>query len=217
MVALTAIPLAPAYAMAAMGSSGGRVHAADLALMRAVVDGDGRSQRELLVRLLPHLRAVSRAMLGTSADAEDAAQTAALNVLERAASYRGEAKVERWARTVATTTCIDLLRRRSRLREVGADEGAESVEAVVDPRSRPGDALPRSVHSYLAELPEAQRQVVVLRHVLEYTVAEIAELLGLPFDTTKSRLLYGRRALRKAIRRDLQVGQLRAAGEGGPR
>ena len=64
------------------------------------------------------------------------------------------------------------------------------------------DELPRPVAAYLDELPEVQREVLVLRHVLDHTVAEIAELVDVPVDTVKSRLLYARRALRKLIRRD---------------
>jgi len=61
-------------------------------------------------------------------------------------------------------------------------------------------------------LPEAQRQALVLRHALGYGVAEVAELLGVPVDTAKSRLMFGLRALRKAIRRDQLVGAPGAIG-----
>ena len=67
------------------------------------------------------------------------------------------------------------------------------------------------MQDYLDELPDAQRQAVVMRHALGYSVAEVAEFLDVPLDTAKSRLLYGRRALRKLIRRDLQARELAGA------
>jgi RNA polymerase sigma factor (sigma-70 family) len=79
---------------------------------------------------------------------------------------------------------------------------------------RLGDGLPRHVAEYLDELPEVQRQVLVLRHVLDYSVAEIAEMVGAPIDTVKSRLLYARRALRKSIRRDRILPKQAQGGSG---
>ncbi len=200
------------------GREGAAAADADLALAKAAGRGEPAAQRELLLRVLPHLRAVSRALLGPSADAEDAAQNAALRVLERVTSFRGEARLESWAKRVATRVCLDALRKRRRLREVGEDEGRSSAElrsAGLDgapgsaSRSAASESLARPVHRYLDALPEAQRRAVVLRHVLDYSVAEIAELLEIPVDTAKSRLLYGRRALRKAIRRDQQADAAR--------
>jgi len=210
--ATAALPRWPAYAVAGMTRSVG-TNEADLALVQAVLRGEAKAQRELLIRLLPHLRAVSRAMMGAGADAEDAVQNAALKVLEKAKSYRGEAKLERWARTVTTRTCIDQMRRRRRLREVGDDQ----VDVSSRSHEPAWESLPRPMRAYLDELPVAQRQAVVMRHVLEYSVAEIAELLDLPLDTAKSRLLYGRRALRKLIRRDLAAGEVRVQAKGGAR
>lgn len=185
-----------------------RARSADLALTRRVAGGDPQAARELLVRLLPHLRSVCRAMLTGHADAEDATQSAALKVLERVNSYRGEAKLERWARTVATRVCIDLMRRTRRLREVGNTEHAHlpAASSGIDELGV-GDRLRR----YLEQVPQAQAQAVVMRHALGYTVPEMAALLELPIDTVKSRLLYGRRALRKLIRRDEATAELRAS------
>ena len=182
---------------------------ADLELAKAALAGERAAQRQLLTRALPNLRAVARAMMGANADAEDATQTAALRLLEKLESYRGDARFEAWSRRVATRVCIDLMRSRKRRKEVSVEH---SPEGSSDTGNNPSwESLPRPLQDYLNELPDAQRQAVVMRHALDYSVAEVAEFLDVPVDTAKSRLLYGRRALRKLIRRDLQTRELAGA------
>jgi RNA polymerase sigma-70 factor (ECF subfamily) len=181
-------------------------HAADMALAKSAATGDRNAQRTLLSRVLPELRGVARAMMGPGADADDATQHAGLKILERVGSYRGDARLEAWSRRVGTRVCLDLMRSRKRRREVGREfVGHEPVQA---PPSLAWEALPRPLDAYLDEISEPQRQAVVMRHALGYSVPEIAELLEIPVDTAKSRLLFGRRALRKLIRRDLQTKEL---------
>ena len=96
-----------------MGDQSGSAHA-DLALAKAALRGERAARIQLLTRALPHLRAVARAMMGANAEAEDATQTAALRVLEKLESYRGDARFEAWSRRVATRVCIDLMRTHKR-------------------------------------------------------------------------------------------------------
>jgi RNA polymerase sigma-70 factor (ECF subfamily) len=196
------------YALSVMGGWRGERsdRSAELALVTRVQRGDARAQSELVERLLPHLRAVANALLGASADADDAVQIGLMRVLEGLATWRGDASLHRWARKVAAHACLRLSeqnRRHARVVAAGAD-----VSDVAAPRPDMGfrDALSRPVAEYLDRLPPAQREAIVLRHALDHSVAEIAELTGVPVDTVKSRLLFGRRALRKLIRRDENVG-----------
>lgn len=185
----------------------GRIHARARKLAQDAADGDRGAQQELIGRVLPHLRAVARAMFGRGAEADDAMQTAAIKILGNAGSYRGEASLERWARRVGTRVCLDALRKRRHASEVDpAELDALPAESQTTDAS---DGLPHSLRAYLDRLPAAQREAIVLRHVLGHTVAEVAEDLGVPVDTVKSRLLYGRRALRKFIRQDHNVGDIR--------
>jgi len=149
-------------------------------------------------------------MIRASSDVEDAVQVAALKVLRGLASYRGDAPLTRWARTVATRSCLDRMRRRGL--EVVDIEAEPLIAPALDGARLAREALPRPIREYLDRLPLAQREALMLRHVLDHTVAEAAEIAGVPVDTLKSRLLAGRKALRKSIRRDLAVerGQQRA-------
>lgn len=180
-------------------------HDADIALLSAVMRGESRAEAELVRRLMPPLRAVARAILGHGGDADDGVQIALMRVLERASTYRGDAPLEGWARTIGVRACLRLGETLRRHRPT--DEPIEAATIATDDGDDTlVDELPGPIEGYLERLPESQRQALVLRHALGYSVTEVAELLKVPVDTAKSRLLFGLRALRKAIRRERLVG-----------
>jgi RNA polymerase sigma-70 factor (ECF subfamily) len=194
-----------------MARAGTTDRTADLQLVERVQQGEARAQTELVERLLPHLRAVANALLGSSADADDAVQIALMRVLDGLGSWRGDAALHRWARTVAAHACLRLSEQNRRHTRLVTDD-ADIAELPASTSDRGfSDALPRPVQEYLDRLPAAQREAVVLRHALDHSVSEIAELTGVPVDTVKSRLLFGRRALRKLIRRDENLGDVATA------
>jgi RNA polymerase sigma-70 factor (ECF subfamily) len=71
---------------------------------------------------------------------------------------------------------------------------------------------PRPLVEYLAELPETRRVALVLRHVMGYSIEEIAELTEVSPNTVKDRLLRAREQVRKTLRRELSLlpGKARA-------
>lgn len=188
-------------------------HDADLALLRAAMRADARAEAELVRRLMPVLRTVARTILGAGSDADDGVQIALMRVLERASTYRGDAALESWARTIGARACLRLGETLRRHRP--SDTEVEEHGPADDDDDALIDDVPGPIAQYLERLPENQRQALVLRHALGYSVAEVAELLGVPVDTAKSRLLFGLRALRKSIRRDMLVGTRGGAIGGG--
>ncbi|MBX7081894.1 MAG: RNA polymerase sigma factor [Nannocystaceae bacterium] len=182
----------------------------ELALVAAALRGELPAQRALVDRVLPQLRAVATALLGRSADADDAVQIALMRVLDGLASWRGEASLRHWVRRVGANVCLRLSEQNRRhARAVGDDADLDALDDGA--RSDDGGALTSSsVQAYLDRLPPAQREAVVLRHALGYSVEEIAGLTQTAVGTVKSRLLSGREALRKLIRRDEAVDDLAA-------
>ncbi len=118
--------------------------------------------------------------------AEDVAQegfVAAVGALER---FDGTRPFGPWLRTIVARRAIDLARSRASRREV---DGVETLEQVA---STPAAGSPdEDVIAALAALPEDQRTVVVLRHLLELSPSEIAEVVGVPRGTVNSRLRRG--------------------------
>ena len=73
------------------------------------------------------------------------------------------------------------------------------------------EETPRRLDEYLAQLPAARREVLVLKHALGYTTEEIAELTDKPVGTVKDRLVAARKQIRRLIVRELKLG---AHGDG---
>lgn len=180
--------------------------------MQRCREGSRESKRELLQRIMPTLRAATRSLLGAGADADDACQQAAIDVLRGLGSYRGEAPLGAWARTVAVRAGLRHIRRHQRQLALVDPEATQRAQEGVQPRSSADERLPRPLSAYLDALPAAQREALVLRHALGYTVPEIAELLETSVNTIKSRLSTARKDIRKRIRQDEATASIRREG-----
>ena len=117
-----------------------------------------------------------------SAGAEDIAQEAFLAAVRALDRFDRRRPFGPWLHRIVVNRAIDWARARTLRGEVEANELAADPE--------PPAELPALVRA-LAALPPDQRAVVVLRHLLEYTPGEIAELLELPRGTVNSRLRRG--------------------------
>ena len=173
--------------------------------------GDAAAQAWLVVELLPGVRRVARALLRSPADADDAVQLAMIAILRSAASYRGEASLEGWGRRIAVRTVLKHARAKRQYDASFAGDESEAEEVPASSRKRAAEALPRHVREYLDELPEAQREVMILHHALEHTLDEIAEMTEVSPDTVKSRLRLGIASLRKQIQQDIAIGRRRSS------
>jgi RNA polymerase sigma-70 factor, ECF subfamily len=117
--------------------------------------------------------------------AEDIAQEAFIAALKAFDSFDRRRPFGPWLTRIVINRAIDWARAR-RLRAVGPPGPAAAFGALEDP------LYSQEIVAALAALPAEQRAVVVLRHLLEYSPGEIAEMLELPRGTVNSRL---RRAL----------------------
>jgi RNA polymerase sigma-70 factor (ECF subfamily) len=174
-------------------------HGQDVALMQQAAAGNRDAQETVLRRLRQRVHVVASSVLRHPQDAEDATQTALILILNNAGSFRGESRLESWAARVAAREALRLAQQRHlrAARTVPEDEVQGMSSAAPPP-----DALPAEVRSHLDALPEAQRSALVLRHVLGYTVPEIAALLSTSPNTIKDRLHRAREAVRRRIRRE---------------
>jgi RNA polymerase sigma-70 factor, ECF subfamily len=177
-------------------AAAGAMHstAEDIELMAQVARGDAAAQRVLVRRLLRRIERVCRALLRNRYDADDAVQLSVLEILRSAGNYRGESSLERW---------VDRITARTALRSVASERRAH--RPPIDDEDRIAHA--NAEHSllarqYLDRISERQRSVLILRHGLEYSVEEIAEIAGISPNTVKDRLLRGRTALRRLFRLD---------------
>lgn len=173
----------------------------DLALMSAVAERDAAAQTALVERLSTRVLRVSRLLCRSQADAEDAAQLALLEILRSAERFRVEASLERWADRITARTALRVNKRER--------QRAQLLERWLSPGRFPwGTPLHTSgegsagVDAYLTRLSPKRREAFILRHALEYSVDEIADLTGAPPGTVKDRLVNARKQLRKMLERE---------------
>lgn len=154
----------------------------------------------LVARKLPRISALALRMLGDDAEAEDVAQEAFLRVWRHAGSWRegGGARFDTWLHTVVLNLCRDRLRRR---REQPVAEPPERIDQSPLPdRHMEAEETSRRVQKALAQLPERQREAIILHHYQDLSNAEAARVLGVRVEALESLLSRGRRALRSRLR-----------------
>ncbi|NDR59230.1 RNA polymerase sigma factor [Aliiruegeria sabulilitoris] len=170
----------------------------DEALLALYASGNRGAARTLTLRLTPRVLSLSARMLGDRSEAEDVAQEAMLRLWKIAPEWRtGEAQVSTWLYRVASNLCTDRLRRR---RGVGLDDAfGEGVEPT-DEQPRVEERMQTTqrataLREALAELPERQRQAVVLRHLEGLSNPEIAAVMEIGVEAVESLTARGKRAL----------------------
>ena len=141
-------------------------------------------------------------MLGSSGDAEDAAQEVFLRAYSHMESYDPARKFSSWILSIASHYCIDRLRR-GHGRQVSLDE-FEPDRWLPDPAPRPEQtALDRDreeqIRRLLATLPDQHRLVIVLRYWHDMSYEEIAQITSTTESAVKSRLHRARGAMADAL------------------
>lgn len=156
---------------------------ADETLMAAVVQGDGAALAELCRRWEgPLFRLLARQTGGR--DVEDLYQETWLRVVRGAGRYARGRPFRPWLLSIAVNCARDWRRRR---RVDPLDHGAEPAAEPAAPGTARVDAA-LDAERLLAALPPAQRDAVVLRWYHDLPEGEVAEILGCPPGTVKSRL-----------------------------
>ena len=172
--------------------------ASDEALMVLYANGDRHAALALTRRVTPRVLAyAARLLSGDRAEAEDVAQETMLRLWKIAPDWRqGETKVTTWAYRVATNLCIDRQRSRGRKRQMALDDAPEVADAGPGVEGRMQDAGRLvALEAALADLPDRQRQAVVLRHLEGLTNPEIAAIMEIGVEAVESLTARGKRAL----------------------
>jgi len=174
-------------------------HLSDEALVALVARGDDSALAALYDRFGRVAYGLSLRILRDRGLAEDAVQEAFLGIWRGADRFVAErAKASSWILTLVHRRAVDLVRREERRR-------AESLESAPEPATEAADEeawlrLQRErVQEALRRLPDQQREALELAYFGGFTQSELADRLGEPLGTIKSRMFSGLARLREVL------------------
>ena len=177
--------------------------ATDRELVDRVLAGE-RADFEVLVRRHnQRLYRAARAITRSDTDAEDVLQQTWLDVFRHLAQFRGDAAFTTWATRIAINAAIAHTRKQPIVAEVqdAPDDAApdEDMQRV---------QLGKLLEACLAQLPQGNREVMVLRDVLELDTAETAACLGLSEEAVRVRLHRARAAVASVLAEQLDTSDV---------
>jgi RNA polymerase sigma factor (sigma-70 family) len=184
------------------------------ALAKSAVAGDRAAVRTFLLTVGPHLLRVVRRVLGTNhPEVDDVTQESAFAVMDALPRHRGESTVLHFVCRVAVLTAMNVRRRDAAQKRYSQREHDLEVELFPGSLPAPDAGLSAQssaqiVRELLDALPLQQAEVLALHCVLGYTVPEIAESVGVPLETVRSRLRLAKQAVRERVLGDPRLGKM---------
>lgn len=175
----------------------------DASLLARLRAGDGRAFEDLVIGYQHRVFGVALRMLGSRAEAEEIAQETFLRAHRALGEFRGEARLGTWLYGITSRLCLNRLASGPRRHERSDDLAlaqAPSAETDAAGALERGE-LEAALREAVAALPEDRRIVVVLRDLEGLSYDEIAEVLGLPLNTVRTRLHRARLDLKAKLER----------------
>lgn len=178
----------------------------DQELVKNYLSGNDAALEQLINR---HKDKVYTSILMFTKDqylAEDLFQDTFIKAIDklRAGKYTEEGKFLPWIMRMAYNICIDHYRKTKRAPKVATSDGFDIFDILPFHEESPEQAMilnqsKSKVRQLLDELPEEQREVVLLRHYYDFSFKEISELTGVSINTALGRMRYSLINLRKII------------------
>ena len=178
-------------------------HLSDEALVALVARGDESALGELYDRVWRVAYGIAYRVLRDDRLAEDAVQEGFLAAWRSAGAFRAErAKASTWIVTLVHRRAVDIVRREERRRAepLEAENRAEPVDPTGSAENAAWLGFERDrVQAALRALPDTQREAIELAYYGGYSQSELAERLGVPLGTIKSRMFAGLARLRELL------------------
>lgn len=183
---------------------------ADEELFERFRRGDARAFEDLMKRYQAPLFHFILRFVRNRDTAQELLQDSWLRILHGASEFQRASKFSTWAYTVARNLCIDHARKQvhrkhpSLEQPTGGEEGPTLGEQLRDPapatdRKAVSSELQRSLMEAIEALPEEQREVFLMREYSDLPFKEIAQIVGAPENTVKSRMRYALERLQTAL------------------
>ena len=171
--------------------------------------GDHTAGEQVVCSYSKRIYGFVRAMVGGHADAQDVTQEVFVKIWRHLRRFDHRKSAKAWIFKIARTTALDALKKKKTVpfSDLENEDGESVVDAIIDPAPLPSEWFDdkekiRRVTSMVELLPLRYRVVLQLRYGDDLTFREIAEVLGEPLDTVKSRHLRGVAQIKKLLKID---------------
>ena len=170
----------------------------DAMLLARFAQGDRAAAQVLTARLAPVVYSQAFRMLGDRAEAEDITQDSLLRLWHAAPDWQaGQAKVTTWLYRVTSNLCIDKMRKSKRQ---SSDAVPEMPDDGPDMERRLQDsARAQALRAALSDLPDRQKQAMVLRHLEGLSNPDVAQIMQISVEAVESLMSRGKRSLADAL------------------
>jgi RNA polymerase sigma-70 factor, ECF subfamily len=170
----------------------------DAELIRRYLEGDTAAFDQLMREHEDRVFSICLRMLRDREAALDATQDTFITVFRKAATFAGRSAFSTWLYRVAVNTCYDHARRRKRHVADPLPEGRDPIDQSASDGFLSAELRP-DLEAALQDLPVEFRAAVVLADVEGLGLQAVADALGVPVGTVKSRVFRGRRLLAEAL------------------
>jgi RNA polymerase sigma-70 factor (ECF subfamily) len=194
----------------------------DLTLVERVRTGDQRAFKLLVERYQRKVFAVALGMLKDKEEARDVAQEAFVKVYRYLDHFKGDASFYTWLYRITVNICIDVIRKKGSARGDEHVEFDESVKMDVSEAnigalgSRLGTnpqksalraELAQRITEAIGQIPEAHRQILLLREIEGMSYEDLSRTLKIPKGTVMSRLFHARLKMQKILSEYLELDE----------
>ena len=176
-------------------------HAEERALLKAIAAGDAKALERLFARAQTRIFRFLVRVVKNQAIAEELLNEVFLSVWQNAQRYEGRSEPMTWMLSIAHNKAISTLRKKTEVLGV-ADEAVRNLVADDDTPDIAAQKHDKSakIRACMAELSVDHRTILDLVYYQEQSVAEVAEVLGIPENTVKTRMFYARKKLSELLR-----------------
>lgn len=190
--------------------------AAFLKTLQRAKEGDRKAFEEIYQLYHRRIYNAVYGMLGDADDAQDVTQDVFIRLHDALPTLRADEAFSTYLYRIALNLCRDRARRKKRVRFQSMDTARSSEDGEMEPMEFPdagklpeeqltGDELQNRVREAVSTLSEDHKAVIVMHHFQGMEVNDIADILGVPSGTVKSRLARGREQLHRKLRTYLSV------------
>lgn len=171
----------------------------DIELVKKILLKDTSAFERLIDKYQKPIYNLGMRMFGNSDDAEDLTQNVFVKSWERMESYNPKYKFFSWLYRIAINESLNLSNREKKKERIEFEERYEANDSVEKEFDENEQSI--NIHNALLEVEIDYRTVLILRHYMDLSYAEIADLISIPEKTVKSRLFSARQKLKDVLLR----------------